>query len=89
MKLEDAMKWALPDASHAKLKRATKTVADSIKIALVEDNIEVVIPGIGTLSTVEVEARDYRNPATGETVHVPAHRRVKFKANASLNRALR
>jgi nucleoid DNA-binding protein len=46
------------------------------------------IPGIGTLKTVDVAARTARNPATGETIQVPAKKSVKFKIASELKKAL-
>jgi len=46
------------------------------------------IPGVGTLKTVDVPPRTARNPATGETIHVPAKRTVKFKIAGELKKAL-
>ena len=38
-----------------------------------------IIPGIGRLVRVERKARTGRNPATGETIKIPAKKTVKFK----------
>ncbi|MDP6754450.1 MAG: HU family DNA-binding protein, partial [Verrucomicrobiota bacterium] len=35
-------------------------------------------PGVGKLKLVDRKARMGRNPATGETIHIPAKRVVKF-----------
>ena len=37
------------------------------------------IPGIGKLVVVARKARMGRNPATGETIHIPAKRVLKFR----------
>jgi DNA-binding protein HU-beta len=40
---------------------------------------DIVVPGVGKLKTDARAARTARNPATGETIHVPAKTIVKFK----------
>ena len=37
------------------------------------------IPGIGKLVLVDRAARSGRNPATGETIHIPAKKVLKFR----------
>lgn len=64
-----------------------KTAGDVIGAALVEEG-EAVLPGIGKLVTQQKEARDARNPKTGETIHVPAHKAVKFKVSKGLKDAV-
>lgn len=38
-----------------------------------------VLPGIGRLVRVDRKARMGRNPATGEAIHIPAKKVVKFR----------
>ena len=38
-----------------------------------------VVPGLGRLVRAERKARIGRNPATGEAIHIPARRVVKFR----------
>ena len=40
---------------------------------------QFTIPGIGKLVLVDRKARIGRNPATGETIEIPAKKVVKFK----------
>jgi DNA-binding protein HU-beta len=49
----------------------------------------VAINGFGTFSRVQRPARDARNPATGETVHVPATNVPKFKVGATFKAAVK
>ncbi len=37
------------------------------------------IPGIGKLTVVKRKARKGRNPATGETIRIPARKALKFR----------
>ena len=41
---------------------------------------------LGHFETTDVAARKARNPRTGETIEVPASKRVKFKPSAFLKR---
>ena len=45
----------------------------------VKSNGEFVLPGFGKLVKSERKAREGRNPATGETIQIPAKRVVKFQ----------
>lgn len=49
---------------------------------------EVTIPGVGKLTVVERAARAGRNPATGETIQIPASKAPKFKAVKALKDAV-
>ncbi|MFA6307563.1 MAG: HU family DNA-binding protein [Patescibacteria group bacterium] len=45
----------------------------------VKSNGEFTMPGIGKLIKKKRAAREGRNPATGETIHIPAKTVVKFR----------
>lgn len=45
----------------------------------VKKNGECIVPGFGKLVKVKRKARDGRNPATGETIKIPAKTVVKFR----------
>ena len=45
----------------------------------VKENGEFVLPGFGKLVKVHRKAREGRNPATGETIQIPAKTVVKFR----------
>ena len=51
----------------------------SMAIAEVKKNGMFVLPGIGRLVRVDRKARTGRNPATGETIKIPAKKVVKFR----------
>ena len=51
----------------------------SIAIAEVKKNGVFVLPGIGRLVRQDRKARQGRNPATGETIKIPAKKVVKFR----------
>jgi DNA-binding protein HU-beta len=48
-------------------------------IAEVKKNGMFVLPGIGRLVRQDRKARTGRNPATGETIKIPAKKVVKFR----------
>ena len=45
----------------------------------VKSNGEFVLPGFGKLVLSERKAREGRNPATGETIQIPAKTTLKFR----------
>ncbi len=50
-----------------------------LAISEVKKNGVFVLPGIGRLVRVDRKARMGRNPATGETIKIPAKKVVKFR----------
>ncbi len=51
----------------------------SMSYSEVKKNGEFVVPGLGKLVKVNRKAREGRNPATGETIKIPAKTVVKFR----------
>lgn len=49
---------------------------------------EFVVPGIGKLVKVQRSARQGRNPATGETIAIPAKTVVKFRVAKAAKEAV-
>ena len=63
-------------------RKVAKTMMDNLgqtAIAEVKKNGVFVLPGIGRLVRVERKARIGRNPATGESIKIPAKKVVKFR----------
>ena len=54
----------------------------------VKNNGEFVLPGIGKLVKVHRKARQGRNPATGETIQIPAKTVVKFRVAKAAKEAV-
>lgn len=50
---------------------------------------EVALAGFGKFSVVEVEARERRNPVTGETFMAEAHKAPKFKFASNVKAEVR
>jgi DNA-binding protein HU-beta len=47
-----------------------------------------VLPGLGRLVRADRKARMGRNPATGETIHIPAKKVVKFRVAKAVKDAI-
>ncbi len=45
---------------------------------------ECIVPGFGKLVKVKRKAREGRNPATGETIKIPAKTVVKFRLSKAV-----
>jgi DNA-binding protein HU-beta len=50
----------------------------------VKESGEFVLPGFGKLMRTERAARQARNPATGETIQIPARTAVKFRVSRGI-----
>lgn len=60
-------------------KQVKQLLEDLANLAYGEAKNSFTLPGIGKLVLVERKERMARNPRTGEMVHVPAKKVVKFK----------
>ena len=68
-------------------KRAADMAFDAVFEVIKEGLIqwhEVKIPGFGSFKPIIREARDGRNPQTGEKIRIQPKRVVKFKASKNL-----
>jgi DNA-binding protein HU-beta len=68
----------------AKKTKVTKKLAgqfidEFVKLSYKEAKKSFVIPGLGKLVVVNRKARIGRNPATGETIQIPAKKVLKFR----------
>jgi DNA-binding protein HU-beta len=54
----------------------------------VKSNGEFTIPGIGKLVKKNRAAREGRNPATGQQIHIPAKTVVKFRVSKAAKDAI-
>lgn len=66
---------------------AVEAVLNGIKTGLQEDG-EVALTGFGSFAVAEREARQGRNPKTGEAIEIAASKAVKFKAGQALKDAV-
>jgi DNA-binding protein HU-beta len=56
----------------------------SLAASEVSSNGEFVVPGFGKLVKSERKAREGRNPATGETIQIPAKTTLKFRVGKAM-----
>ncbi|HWQ53399.1 MAG TPA: HU family DNA-binding protein [Bryobacteraceae bacterium] len=62
-----------------KVARQMLDCLSGLAVSEVKKNGMFVIPGLGRLVRVERKARTGRNPATGESIKIPAKKVVKFR----------
>ena len=74
--------------TRADAEKSMETVVNCIIDTLKEGN-EVSIAGLGIFSAKMRNARQGRNPRTGETIQIPAMRVPKFRAAKALNDAVK
>jgi len=70
---------ALAEKCCMKKKEAVAFVNELVALAYREAKNGFTIPGLGKLIIVNRKARLGRNPATGETIQIPAKRVLKFR----------
>ena len=71
------------EMKRAEIKQFFEDLA-SLAAAEVKSSGEFVVPGFGKLVRSERKAREGRNPATGETIHIPAKTTLKFRVGKAL-----
>lgn len=71
-----------------KKKMVTELFAELASLAYKEAPNQFTIPGVGKLVLVQRKARQGRNPATGETIQIPAKKVVKFKVAKAAKQAI-
>ena len=80
----------LADQNWMKKKQASAFLESLVKLAYKEAKKGFTIPGLGKLVVVKRKARMGRNPATGETIQIPAKTVLKFRiAKAAKDAALK
>ena len=67
--------------------KALATVTSAITEALAKGE-KIQLIGFGTFEVREREAKDSKNPRTGETIHCPAKKAPAFKAGKALKDAV-
>ena len=73
--------------SHADMCRIVHGFMDEIKTA-VADGDSVSLIGFGTFMAKDRQAREARNPQTGEKMHIPAKKVPVFKAGTMFKAAV-
>ena len=74
--------------TRAQADTAVSETLEHITLALSRGE-RVALPGLGSFSVGERAAREQKNPATGETMHVEAHKTVRFRAASALRQAVK
>ena len=76
------------DLTREKASEVINTFTDQISAAAARGE-DVTLIGFGTFNIREREARNGRNPQTGQTIQIPASKTVGFKAGKALKDAIR
>jgi DNA-binding protein HU-beta len=71
-----------------KKKVAVGILEEMANLAYREARNSFTLPGIGKLVLVDRKARQGRNPATGETIQIPAKTVVKFRVAKAAKEAI-
>jgi len=69
----------LADKTGLTKKQVGQFLEEIAALAYKEAKNTFVLPGLGKLVLVNRKAREGRNPATGETIQIPAKKVVKFR----------
>ena len=73
--------------SIEKTDRVVNQMLDVFKESIVKHHY-LKIQGFGVFEVVDVPARQGRNPRTGESIPIPAHKAVKFSPGKELREAV-
>lgn len=80
-------------ASRSGLSRKDATSAVDAALETIQDALQrgsdVSFPGFGKFHVAQRDAREGRNPATGEKMQIAASRAPKFTAGSGLKQALK
>jgi len=83
-KLSKEAKLKSPYQANKVLKALVKIVVEELK-----SSGKVQISGLGVFKVKNTKARTARNPKTGETIQVPASKKVSFKVASSLKKVIK
>lgn len=70
---------ALAERTNLTKAQVALLLDEQARLAYAEARNGFTVPGIGKLVLVHRQARMGRNPATGETIHIPPKTVVKFR----------
>ncbi len=70
---------ALAESSELSKKQVTAVLEGLVAMSYKEAKVGFSIPGLGKLVVAQRKARSGRNPATGETIKIPAKKVLKFR----------
>ena len=77
--VKEIVKRCADDGVNNKVARKFLDELAGLAVTEVKKNGVFVLPGIGRLVRVDRKARVGRNPATGESIKIPAKKVVKFR----------
>jgi DNA-binding protein HU-beta len=69
-------------------KVATQFLEELVKLSYKEAKKEFVLPGLGKLKVAQRNQRMGRNPATGESIVIPARKVLKFRISKAAKDAI-
>ncbi|MCU0415405.1 MAG: HU family DNA-binding protein [Ignavibacteriaceae bacterium] len=69
-------------------KVAAQFLDELVKLSYKEAKKEFVLPGLGKLKVAQRNARMGRNPATGESISIPARKVLKFRISKAAKDAI-
>jgi DNA-binding protein HU-beta len=69
-------------------KVATQFLEELVKLSYKEAKKEFVLPGLGKLKVAQRNQRMGRNPATGESIVIPAKKVLKFRISKAAKDAI-
>ncbi|HSW55349.1 MAG TPA: HU family DNA-binding protein [Ignavibacteriaceae bacterium] len=69
-------------------KVAAQFLDELVKLSYKEAKKEFVLPGLGKLKVAQRNARMGRNPATGESISIPARKVLKFRISKAAKDAV-
>ena len=78
---------AAKTATKKEAQEIVDTIWDTIKLSLKKQE-DVAISGFGTFKVKQTKARMGRNPKTGETIQIPAKKKVAFRVSKELKSLL-
>jgi len=87
---KSAIIGALADATGLSKKQVDGVLGEMTTLAYkeVKKSGEFVVPGLGKLVKIKRAARQGRNPATGQTIQIPAKTVVKFRVAKAAKEAV-
>lgn len=74
--------------TRAQAIKATKSLVSAIR-ETVRAGGKISLTGLGTFKVKARKARPGRNPKTGETIAIPAGRKISFKPSLSLKKLVK
>ncbi len=74
--------------NNIQAKKVVNSVLKTIKESLKQGE-SITLAGLGTFKVKATNPRQGRNPKTGETIEIPASKRVLFKISSGLKKAIK